>query len=369
MKTTKTLATVTLGLGLALSIAACGTTIAADGGAPAVGLTTLAPPIDAALVTHDFGWVLTEQKLLLTHDSGATFTSVTAPVPASPVRAAYFPDAANGTVAAAAGDTVSVAITHDGGATWQSSVLRNPSASPAGYSALSLSLSDTGNGALVARTATSQAFSQGTLFATTDGGRSWSAHPAPEAGSVSVEPDGQIWLAGAALNVTSDQGKHWTRAELDLAGSPGSGSATLSTPVAGQLPVTVTTGEATRVLLLSSSDKGRTWRIGSSVPVRGRTGVGVRVAVADTSAGPVVFDNAGTHAYIAANGVDLHPSGLVEGVYRVTFDAQGTAGWALATYGTCASGKRDCVLHDEILKTVDSGATWQRLGAWTRALE
>jgi hypothetical protein len=349
----------------ALALTACGTTQPNSGAPGGHGLPTDRAPVGAARVTPDFGWVLTAQQLLLTHDGGATFSSVKVPVPASPVRTAYFSDAANGTVAAAAGDAITVAITNDGGNTWRPSSLRDPSAGPAGYSALALSFGDPRHGALIARTATSPAFSQGTLFATADGGATWSSHPAPEAGRVSVEPGGRIWLAGAMLNMTTDQGANWTAPQLNLNGAATAAAVMVSTPVAGVLPVTVATGEATRVLLLSSSDQGRSWNVASSVQIRGRTGAGVRVAVAGTASGLVVLDTAGAHAYLPARGTDLHPSGLTEGVHDVTFGSGGVAGWALATYGTCASAKRDCTLHHELLRTENGGAAWQTLGAWT----
>ncbi len=185
-------------------------------------------PIDAARVTADFGWVLTTRRLLITHDGGRSFTA--APVPGA--GAAAFLNDRTGLTVAVSGDTIAVARTDDGGATWHSTALHDPSASPAGYSDVAIAVGGSRFGAILAKTATSPAFSLGTLFATQDGGASWTARRAPEAGQLAVEPTGRIWLAGQQLNLSVDQGATWTRARADVPGG------TFSTPVHGVLSVT-----------------------------------------------------------------------------------------------------------------------------------
>src|SRR5437867_1601015 len=65
------------GFGL-LALSACGTTHPAEAGS-----TTMSgpAPLDAALVTPAFGWVLTPDALLITRDGGATFEKATPPLP------------------------------------------------------------------------------------------------------------------------------------------------------------------------------------------------------------------------------------------------------------------------------------------------
>jgi hypothetical protein len=325
---------------------------------------TGAAPLDAALVTPDFGWVLTPDQLLVTHDGGTSFTPVSVPVPAGTVRAVQFRDDQNGVAAAASGTGVTVARTSDGGRTWRSQAIRDTAASPAGYSGVAVSFGDAANGAILARTATSPAFSVGTLFATTDGGVSWAARRAPEAGQVTVDPGGRTWLAGDALDVTTDQGRSWTRARLQLAVT--GGAVTVSTPVGGKLPVTVVAGGQTEVEVLTTADGGRTWGQASRVRVRARTGPGARVPVAGTASGLVVFDTVAGHAYRAGSGVEIGPSGLPDGVDAVSFASGGQTGWALAVYGTCAHGKQACVLHHDLVGSTDGGLTWQTLAVWTQ---
>jgi len=345
-----------------LALSGCG--IAQQpGDAPTVSELTDAAPIDAALVTETFGWVLTPDRLLVSQDGGATLTPLDVPVPAGEVRAAYFVDASTGTVAAAAGESVTVATTRNGGRSWRTTTVRGPAVSPAGYSSLTISFGDGAHGAIAARAATSQAFSLGTIFATTDGGANWSARQAPEAGVVRVEPGGRIWLAGATLHSSTDQGQNWARSELALAGPVT--AAAVTPPLAGTVPVTVLTGERTEVQLLTTTDDGRTWGQPARLPIHGRTGPGVRLAVANTPAGPVVYDNVAGHAY-RRDGTDLRPSGLTEGVQTVTFAAGGQHGWALASHGTCAADKQNCRYTHILLATTDGGATWRTTASWSR---
>jgi len=324
-------------------------------------------PLAAAMVTPAFGWVLTPDELLVSNDGGGAFTPLDVPAPAGAVRAAFFADERTGTVAAVAGDAITVATTTDQGRTWRTKRVTDPAASPAGYSSLSMSFGDESHGAIAARVATSQAFSLATVLVTADGGRSWAARPAPEAGIVGVEPGGRIWLAGSALHTSTDQAQTWTRSGLAIAGQPA--AITVTPPAAGTLPVTVLAsgpaGDRTEVQLLTTSDGGLTWGRPDRVPVRGVAGPGVPLAVADTPGGPVVYDNVAGHAY-RRDGTDLRPTGLADGIRSVTFAAGGDHGWALAGHGGCLDGKQDCWYQHHLLATTDGGATWRTIAQWRR---
>ncbi|MBC6462020.1 WD40/YVTN/BNR-like repeat-containing protein [Actinomadura sp. HBU206391] len=370
-----------IGLGSALAITGCGS-VRATGSAPAPASDDGAPPIDAALVTPGFGWVLTADRLLISRDSGATFTDAKAPVPASSARAAVFRDASNGYVTAASGDTITIARTSDGGRTWQTGTARDAAAPPVAYGRMRIAFGDASHGVILAKTSSSAMSSAATLFATTDGGASWAARSAPVAGEVAVDPGGRTWLAGGVaddeLHSSPDLGRHWSRADLRLGDI--AGGMTVAPPVGGVVPVTVVTADdRTEVALLTTADKGRTWRETNRVAVHGRTGPGVRVPVASAGAAPLVVDTAGGHAYRlaprratvagASAAPDLRPPGLADGAHAVTFAADGRTGWALATYGRCASGKSDCVLYHPLMTTADGGATWRQARLWRQRLD
>ena len=84
-----------------------------------------------------------------------------------------------------------------------------------------LAFGDAGHGMVLARRATSPAFSAALLYATTDGGASWVPHTAPVAGELAADPEGTAWLAGGntgdQLYRSTDQGLHWSPAHLDFA--------------------------------------------------------------------------------------------------------------------------------------------------------
>ena len=337
-----------------------GATLVADG----------TPPLDAALVTPGFGWVLTREQLLVTADGGATFKDTQAPIQSGTFRGAFFADPRHGVAAAAAGGSLVLARTADGGATWATSRLADP-AMPAGlgYSSLSIAFSDPDHGAVLARLATGPNFSLGTLFSTSDGGATWTARHAPVAGRISVTAGGRTWLAGGVqddrLFQSADDGASWTPAQLaPLAGRQ---VAAVDLPGADGLPVTVLDGGRTELETLTTADDGRHWKVADSVPVAGRTALGVRVPVLHGAAGPLVLDTAGGHAYRAGSGADIRPRGLPQGADTVTVSSDGRTGWALAVYGRCAHGKQDCTLSHDLVQTDDGGASWHRVHVWTEA--
>ncbi|HEV7932837.1 MAG TPA: hypothetical protein VGP70_11050 [Actinomadura sp.] len=371
--------------GSSLGITGCGTVQATgqatgEAQARAGSAEAGAPPIDAALVTPAFGWVLTADRLLLTRDGGATFTDAMPPVPQSRTRAAFFRDDRNGYVTASTGNAIATARTSDGGRTWRIRTALDASAPTAYYGRLRMSFGDASHGVVLAQTSTSAMSSEATLFATEDGGNSWSARTAPAAGEVTVEPGGRTWLAGGTaddeLHASSDAGRHWSRTKLHVNGAVETKA--VSPPVDGVLPVTVvTTSDTTEVALLTTSDRGHTWREAKRVPVHGRTGPGVRVPVVSGESGPLVLDTAGGHAYRVAGRrdamagsrvADIRPSGLPEGGHTVTLATGRRSGWALATYGRCTDGKTGCTLYNPLMATTDGGATWHRLRLWQERL-
>lgn len=360
-----------------LCLAGCGTVHATG---QTSTYATGSAPIDAALVSADFGWVLTPDRLLLTQDGGRTFADSAVPLPATEARAAYFRDARDGYVIASTGAALAVARTSDGGRSWRVAAARDTAVSrpnpQAEYGRLRVSFGDPAHGVILAQTSAGAMSSTATMFATEDGGASWSARSAPANGEIRMA-NGLTWLAGGVvgdrLYSSPDLGRHWTSATVDVGGQ--AAAEAVSPPVGGVLPVTVVTSAdtgQTRVALLTTADGGRSWRGGDRVAVQGRTGAGVRVPVGITGRGPLVLDTAGGHAYQAhrAGGApaDLRPAGLPEGSDAVTFAPDGLSGWVLAVYGKCANGKSNCTLYHALLGTTDGGTAWHQVSVWQRKL-
>ena len=338
--------------------AGCGQREAIEPGAAAKLLRSA--PIDAALVTPQFGWVLTEDQVLLTTDGGASFTESKVDLPAGQARAAYFTDAQHGWVAGVAGQNIIVARTADGGNAWELSKI--PTAEPIG--SLSVGFGTEANGGLLAKVQTSNAFSRGFFFATADGGKSWNAAgAAPAGGQIAVEPDGRVWLAGGVmadkLYTSKDQGRNWSEPSLGVTPTA------IGLPQGGVLPATIGDGTSARVALLTTADAGATWHESASVSLQADQGVPAALAVngqvvllADHAAGRL---HRGGKAASAVKSVGAQ--GLPAGVSRMTLADQST-GWALASSGSCAKNKQSCSITYTLVATYDAGDSWRELLSW-----
>jgi hypothetical protein len=270
------------------------------------------PPLDAALVDDQFGWLLTPDALRISTDGGRTFHDTDAGIAPGRARAAYFLDARHGWAASAAGGTLTVSRTDDGGAHWTS--VRTPTAAETGT--LRVAFGDERRGTVLGRTVTSAAFSDATAYSTADGGATWTSAPAPAAGDLSYGPDGRVWIAGG---VTGDQlyasgdATTWSRAAVTFA-SPAD-DATVSAPKAGVVTAQVERNGHTTTATLTSPDGGHTWS---------ETATAVPAAPAHR--------------------------------------------WELSRTGQCAQLKSDCVLTTALRATTDAGAHWTTLQTWQERL-
>jgi hypothetical protein len=327
-------------------------------------------PVNAQMVTADFGWVMTPDSMLVTRDGGRTFTSVKVPLPSSYARDALFTNAKDGMAAAAAGNAITVAKTIDGGLSWTVSTTSDPALNPAiGYQ--NLSIAARGNtDAILAQVATGMNFSLATLFSSDNSGATWQARTAPVAGNVSVDARGSIWVAGGVfgnqLFSSANRGGSWARSTVTL--ERGQQLAAVAAPTGTTTSATaLLKNGTTQVDMLTSTDNGRTWHATSSVSIRGKVTAGVLVPVTSTARGPLVLDTAGSNSYLAAGTrgwTGMRTAGLPEGVVTATFAPGGADGWALATYGKCLKFKSDCTLYHELVGTTSAGMNWHQLALW-----
>jgi hypothetical protein len=329
-------------------------------------------PLNAAMVTSSFGWVMTPDKFLVSRNGGASFSHVTVPVPSSYARGALFTSASRGLVAAAVGNRLTVARTVNGGRTWAVSHAVDRSLYP-GAQFWSLSIARHGSAdAILAQVATGPSFSAGTLFTSVNKGADWSARRAPVAGTVAFDSAGTLWLAGGVndsrLYHSASLGAAWTRSTVTLATGQRLGAVT--TPANGVVAATALLPDGvTQVDTLKPSRGESRWTVAGVTTMRGKTGFGVPPTTAAAPHGLMVFDNAGTRAY-EASGAAVKPmtisaAGLPEGTTAVTFANNGAHAWALATFGRCLEFKTDCTLYHQLAATDNAGLTWHQIALWT----
>lgn len=270
------------------------------------------PPLDAALVSGEFGWVLTPDALRISTDGGRTFRDTHPGIATGRARAAYFLDSRHGWVASAVGGTLTVARTSDGGASWTAT--RTPSGAETG--SLRVAFGDDRRGTVLGRTVTSAAFSDATAYSSADGGATWTSAPAPAAGELSYDPDGRVWIAGGVTGdqlYASDSSGAWSPATVAFA-TPVD-SATVSAPRSGVVTAKVERNGHTTTATLTSPDGGRTW-----------------------SETATAAATAPTHR------------------------------WDLTRVGSCAQLKSDCVLTTTLRATTDAGTHWTTLRTWQERL-
>jgi len=136
------------------------------------------------------GWILQGNEVYWTADDGATWELITPP-DALHIQAVHFFDASHGWVAMSEPGTdgipiYSIAITRDGGETWDQSTLNlfDQGDVSAVSNEVYLNFLDESVGWLMIKRATGSNFDQGSLFGTVDGGETWQRLAAPGGGPV-----------------------------------------------------------------------------------------------------------------------------------------------------------------------------------------
>lgn len=332
------------------------------------------------------GWAVTNGRLWVTADGGATWRDATPPSGFAVASAGYllgvaFADAQHGWAAFneaftspsdASYGRVDVWRTADGGQTWTKTQL--PKARFAVFGELMPRVQfdvldathvfafQSGNGA--------KGKNDSDLFWTADGGGTWSADRPTGSGSVGIE--GSIAFAtamdgvvvntwhGAGISVTQDGGRTWTDAAWPA-------SAAVSAGGQGSFGQPVFFGGRTGLMtflpdglvdtpVYRTTDAGSSWAPSATIPA-GVTAVSFLdlqrwIAISGTE----VFrttDGGQTWAHSPAAGLPGIP-----GSFLMT-DAQ--RGSALASMGDCGVIKSRCNTRTGLYATVDGGSTWTQL--------
>jgi len=318
---------------------------------------------EAKRLTRDSGWLLTSAGLLRTDDAGATWRDITpGGLPPAAVEAAHFLDLKRGWAVVAApsldGPANAVVKTIDGGVSWESVALPENDDDRAAWSGVAyVFFLDARHGWVVTKHLSSSAFNFGTIFRTADGGNTWSRlGDAPIAARPRFVSPHEGWLTGGAggdeLWHSVDGGASWTRVPLSLPREAGA-EVTLQEPAwtgaNGVLPVWVHADAGDRLILLKTSNGGRTWSSDEPIAM-GK--LGARVAAI------VDGDNVVLPAKPRAGGEVRTQSIQTADDFRTVAAMEFRTrdeGWIVKTSGGCVAGT--CWQTDALFATDDGGAT------------
>ena len=185
-------------------------TIAAD--------ATSAPPQiwDMGLISPEIGWVVQNNRLRLTSDFGINWRDISPILDSTIILETAFFDAVSGWLLAYsvnpnAENSLILFQTQDGGGNWKQ--LPAPDTSTP-IAAAQLDFVDLNTGWLLFEHQTGSSFSQGQLFFTADGGRTWDERDIPVSGTIDFSDThtGQIFGGpqGDEIYQTADSAQTWT---------------------------------------------------------------------------------------------------------------------------------------------------------------
>jgi photosystem II stability/assembly factor-like uncharacterized protein len=338
----------------------------------------------AGLIDPQHGWVIGDQRLLVTSDGGSTWRDVNPPAPTEPGQVAnplgvQFIDAEHGWVAFAEPfnlgtdpgfGRVDIWRTTNGGQTWAKSELPPAKINNDGdvLGPFSFDFLDANHGFALISGNFAHVLGDSDLYWTADGGRTWSADRPTGPGGAGVEgsslkfataKDGVIVGSpeGSGVSVTHDAGTTWKAAVLGApAGMSGAvrsfGRAVFFDAHVGLLAVQFQGATSSVTRIYRTTDAGSTWTFLSHIPGTDTLHVSIldqQTWIATDGTDVVHTTNGGagwTHATAQAPVTDFK-----DGLQDAQFvDLQ--HGWAQWT---------DPQTNSHILATSDGGATWRAL--------
>jgi photosystem II stability/assembly factor-like uncharacterized protein len=316
------------------------------------------------------GWLRFGESLFWTSNDGLSWQDVTPPLAGDEtIQAVHFADPTLGWALLASGPSYTLALSTDGGASWQRQSLDLPglgdSLSPP--SAAFMGWRDASHGWLVFKLATGSSFSLGLLFVTDDGGLSWAARTIPLGEPVTFASDALAWTAGGpagdSLFRTLDGGLTWE------AQQPAGTNVHYLLPrfddeSNGILPVLAAEGAAVRADFYATADGGQSWTMVGSFPLPADTPLDTDPPLAMLGGASLVQSMPNSNGIIRADGGQFemiaNDDGQSAALTQLSMSTLDT-GWGLAEIGSCEGqpeGGMTCSRESQLLLTTDGGLHW-----------
>jgi photosystem II stability/assembly factor-like uncharacterized protein len=299
------------------------------------------------------GWVVSRDgRLALTHDDGGTWRTVTPPA-AAKVAAAAFVDGDLGWAASTSADGPVVYRTTDGGEHWDEATVPPPGDATRLLGPARLEFVDQDHGWLTVQIEGTANANSTALWATRDGGITWSALEIPYQGDVQWDSPTVGWLAGrgtdqAQASITTDAGKTWTPIDT--------GGRSVHTVAHGVLAVL--DGDAVEFLRVEPT--GPTREIAT---MSARNAQLIDFVDDDTwilvmvTGQPLITEDAARTWTPGASRQHRFYDGDVNA--RIAFRSS-LSGWVLHEYVSCPD-KKDCATYPVVEATDDGGQSWRVL--------
>jgi glucose/arabinose dehydrogenase/photosystem II stability/assembly factor-like uncharacterized protein len=328
------------------------------------------------LLTETSGWVLLNGHLFWTSDAGQSWDEIGPSIPAeAAVQDVRFIDSNTGWIVwmtsnADGSSAFTIAHTNDNGANWSAFT---PSLFEAGEVAsyadkAQMGWFDKQTGWLAVKQSSGSNFSLGTLFTTSDGGKTWTRSMLPVADQVTFSTPRIGWASGRPTGdqifKTQDGGSTWQSTQPD---PPLDSSVIVYRPfyTDAQAGVVMTTMEDEQLLLHAYADSSQGWQPIGQVSVNSEAG---RIGLSMLDAQNFVAVIPGIDSIVRMRDGDLETLVNRDGMSASITDLDMVSpevGWAKSVDSTCTTTSStdgtsvSCTSSTRLLRTEDGGVTWK----------
>jgi photosystem II stability/assembly factor-like uncharacterized protein len=346
------------------------------------------------LLDSNTGWVLAEGKLFWTTSNGAKWGEITPPLAKKDKRylvSSFFVDTKTGWVVSAGSDPANSSVTQltvfatsDAGQSWTTGTLPTNNVDYlSAYGHVSgIFFSDVQHGWLLVKLATGINFSRSELFATSDGGSSWSKMPSlPVAGSIFFKDNSTGWLVGGVaqkdLYVTQDGGQTWQTQNLVTPTGYAKSSVVPNLPSFqtvqnGILPVYFDDVSNPAIGFYSTQNSGQTWNFVEALALPTAPDGDISIPTVVVGADSYIF------GFSAKSGITIaekKPNSVTTTVNRqLSVLKQDSAitnlsfkttqiGWLSSLVSECKTFKADCTSKTTLFATNDGAQTLTDISA------